>query len=128
MDSIGRIRGALAGIGESRESRKAVIVRESSDVVKKAFSELSASEQKIALQMRDKGYTICARMGTEGKAFGAPLYFKSADDVGPFLRPFLDYKKVVVLWLIPLTGDLGMDKKNTKSESFRRTMLPGFCG
>ena len=44
------------------------------------------------------------QIATVDGAFGDPLYFKSADDVGPFLRSFPDYAKAKIDWVLKLEG------------------------
>ena len=42
------------------------------------------------------------QIATVDGEFGDPLYFKSADDVGPFLRSFPDYAKAKIDWILKL--------------------------
>ena len=77
------------------------------------FEELSPAEQKIATELaRDRGYRYgikfeCRHVnGTEWKDFGAPLYFKSADEVGPFMRSFTT-EVLRQVWVVVLPKSLG---------------------
>jgi len=68
----------------------------------KSIDDLDPAEQKVARKMMDKGYKVVAQVTTSGsggeKDFGDPLYFKSADEVGPFLRSFPSYQKAKTRW------------------------------
>lgn len=61
-------------------------------------TKLSDSEQKVAEKMKLKGYNYVVQVSTVDGDFGEPIYFKSANDVGPLLRSFPDYKKAKVKW------------------------------
>ena len=54
--------------------------------------------------MMAKGYMYVVQIVTVDGDFGEPLYFKSADKVGPFLRSFPDYQKAKVKWSINLVA------------------------
>lgn len=67
-----------------------------------SVADLPAKEQAIAKKMMDKGYWYVVQIVTVDGDFGEPLYFKSPDKVGPFLRSFPDYQKAKVKWSINL--------------------------
>jgi hypothetical protein len=84
---------------KQREKVAGELVRLAKDLVSAtSIDDLSASEQKIAQKMKDKGYSYVAQIVTVDGDFGEPLYFKSSGEVGPFLRSFPDYKKAKTKW------------------------------
>jgi hypothetical protein len=60
--------------------------------------DLNDQEQAVAKKMQAKGYNYIVQVTTVDGDFGAPLYFKGANDVGPFLRSFPDYKNAKTAW------------------------------
>ena len=68
----------------------------------KSLKDLSAKEQKVAEKMKALGYLYIAQITVDGKNHGEPLYFKSADKVGPFLRSFPDSAKAKTAWSFTL--------------------------
>lgn len=68
----------------------------------KTIDDLDPEERKIADKMKAKGYTYAVQVTTDEGDFGAPLYFKSASAVGPFLRSFPDYKNAKTRWVVKL--------------------------
>lgn len=77
----------------------------------KKVEDLPAKEQKVAKGMFAKGYRYCVQVTAYGKNFGEPLYFKSAGDVGPFLRSFPDAAKAKTAWNFVMEEE--SDKKAT---------------
>lgn len=63
---------------------------------------LSESEKKIARKMWEKGYRVCAQITTVDGDFGAPLYFRSVEAIGPFFRSFPTYANPRAAWVIEL--------------------------
>jgi hypothetical protein len=56
-------------------------------------------EREVARLFRAQGYKHACQFKTEdGKLFGEPVYFRSPDEVGPFMR---DYKLTMV-WTKPI--------------------------
>jgi len=68
----------------------------------KSIDDLDPAEQKIARKMMGKGYKVVVQVTTTGsegeKDYGHPLYFKSADEIGPLLRSFPPYQKAKTRW------------------------------
>ena len=55
-------------------------------------------EIAMAKKFKAKGYNYVVQITTIRGDFGDPMYFKSASDVGPFLRSFPDYEKAKIKW------------------------------
>lgn len=68
----------------------------------KSIEDLPSKEKSVAEKMKAKGYTHIVQVTANGKDFGEPLYFKSADQVGPFLRTFPDSAKAKTAWSLTL--------------------------
>ena len=68
----------------------------------KTIDDLPTAEQAIARKMMAKGYRYCIQIVTKDGDFGEPLYFKSSDQVGPFLRSFPDYQNAKTKWIVKL--------------------------
>ena len=67
---------------------------------KMTLTDLPPKEQAVAKKMIAKDNTIAIQfVNPDGKDFGDPVYFKSAGDVGPFMRqnPELKQKWVINL-------------------------------
>jgi len=73
----------------------------------KKLEDLPPKEQTVAKKMMAKGYLYIAQFTTVDGNFGEPLYFKSANDVGPFLRSFPDYQKIKMTWTFKLEPEAG---------------------
>jgi hypothetical protein len=67
-----------------------------------ASQELPSSEKKVAEKMKKKGYKYAVQIVTIDGDFGEPLYFKTANEVGPFLRSFPEYKKAKIKWTVEI--------------------------
>ena len=67
-----------------------------------ASKELPSSEKKIAEKMKEKGYKYAIQIVTIDGDFGEPLYFKTANEVGPLLREFPEYKKAKIKWTVEI--------------------------
>ena len=66
--------------------------------VPRKMEDLGAAEQDIGKKMKAKGYNYIVQITTVDGSFGEPLYFKSADSVGPFLRSFPNYANAQIAW------------------------------
>jgi len=84
---------------------------------------LSISEVNVATKMYGLGYRYAAQFSTIDGPFGTPLYFKKANDVGPFMRGFPAYKKLKMDWTAPLEDILGVSKTADLGDPGSR--LPG---
>ena len=67
-----------------------------------ASQELPNNEKKVAEKMKKKGYKYAVQIVTIDGDFGEPLYFKTANEVGPFLRSFPEYKKAKIKWTVEI--------------------------
>ena len=76
---------------------------------------LPGSEKAMAKKMKDKGYKYAVQITTVDGDFGEPLYFKSADEVGPFLRTFPGYQKAKTKWTADLSKELSEQKELDES-------------
>ena len=47
---------------------------------------MAKSELEILTELMEKGYRHIVQFTKNGENFGEPLAFKSADEVGPFMR------------------------------------------
>ena len=59
---------------------------------------IPSSEIAMAKKFKAKGYNYVAQITTISGDFGDPMYFKSASDIGPFLRSFLACEKAKIKW------------------------------
>ena len=87
---------------------------------KKTFDDLPDSEKAVAKKMAAKGYKYVAQITTSEGKFGEPLYFKSADAVGPFLRSFPDYANAKTEWVAELPADIVKASENFEFAGSRR--------
>lgn len=51
-----------------------------------AQKKLSPEEQATAKKFMIKGYKHAIQLELDGELFGEPMYFKTAEQVGPFMR------------------------------------------
>ncbi len=59
-------------------------------------------ERKNAEKMKAKGYAYMVQVDTVDGPFGDPLYFKSSNEIGPFLRSFPSYTNAKTKWVVKL--------------------------
>lgn len=71
-------------------------------IAAKSVDDLDAATKKMVEPMKKKGYTVVVQVVTTEGDFGEPLFFESANDVGPFLRSFPDYQKAKTKWVVNL--------------------------